>query len=93
MCLLITLAAALIAAFVWYLSPKARALNLHTLVLAYLGANLMWIVDLIANFINKEPLLDLTGDDALLGLVVVVSGLALWGLTLLVHKNSQLKQV
>ena len=73
MTLLITAAAAIIAAL-------ARK---WTLALVYCGAALMWCVDGFASVIEGGPFIELAdaaqmADDALLGIVVVAVGLAVW---------------
>ncbi|MDR3220737.1 MAG: hypothetical protein LBU46_01835 [Candidatus Accumulibacter sp.] len=79
MCLLMTLAAALAASLAWYLRGRSSSgMKLETLSLMYWGAALMWMVDGFFSLAEGEPFLDLTLDDALLGLLVVVSGLIAW---------------
>ena len=73
MTLLITAAAAIIAAL-------ARK---WTLALVYCGAALMWCVDGFASVLEGGPFIELAdaaqmADDALLGIVVVAVGLAVW---------------
>ena len=75
MCLLITLAAAITASLVWYFRGQNGETKLDTLALTYWGATLMWMVDGFFCLAEGEPFLDLTRDDALLGLLVVAAGL------------------
>jgi hypothetical protein len=79
-CLLITLAAALVVSLVWYGQGRGGKSRLATLTLAlmYWGAALMWMVDGFFRFAKGEPVLDLSRDDALLGLLVVAAGLVMY---------------
>ncbi|MDR3086838.1 MAG: hypothetical protein LBU45_02645 [Azoarcus sp.] len=77
MCLLMTLAAALAASLAWY-RKRRNGMKLETLSLMYWGAALMWMVDGFFRLAEGEPFLKITLDDALLGLLVVVSGLVAW---------------
>lgn len=86
MCLLITLFAAVISSIAWFVSNPQKNLQLGTLSLMYWGAGLMWIVDCIFALSEGEPFLDLSGDDAALGAVVVLCGLIAW-FVLLLFKN------
>ncbi|GAA2182130.1 hypothetical protein GCM10009785_19990 [Brooklawnia cerclae] len=78
MCWIITIAAAVVTTWLWWRSPALRAARLGVLVLTYWGAALMWSVDVVASAIAGEPPLDLGTSDALLGLLVVAAGLAMW---------------
>lgn len=76
MCLLITLLAAVIATVAWYrlgLHGRPRA---GRLCLLYWGAALMWLVDGCFRLAEGEAFLELSMHDALLGMTVVVLGLA-----------------
>ena len=83
MCLLITLLAAVISTIVWYVNAPDNKLKLGTLSLMYWGAALMWMVDGFFCIAEGEPFLDLSASDALLGLLIVICGLAAWLLILL----------
>ena len=90
MTLIITALAALIAAAIYLFNPSvARSYQIGSLALIYLGAALMWCVDGFASLAEGEPFVELSdtaamADDALLGLCVVVLGLAAWGVLRLV---------
>lgn len=86
MCLIITLLAAVVSTLIWYFNSNRKHLKLGTLTLMYWSASLMWTVDGIFCIANGEPFLDLSGNDALLGLVVVLCGTAAWAL-MLVTRN------
>lgn len=83
MCLLITLLAAVVSTIVWYSNTPGNKLRLGTLSLMYWGASLMWTVDGFFSVAAGEPFLELSVNDALLGLLVAVCGLAAWLLLLL----------
>jgi hypothetical protein len=84
MCLIITAFAAVIATTVWYFKPEFRKFRLGMLALMYWGATIMWLVDGFFCVAEGEPFLDLSGNDALLGLVIVLCGLVAWILTVLI---------
>ena len=91
MCLLITVVAAIVFSALFIVSkrnvgsenPNGFALRkftqpLFTTMLAFWAAAIMWSVDGIANIAGGEPFLDLSKEDALLGVIVVLCGLALF---------------
>lgn len=78
MCLIMSIAAAI--AF-WRISVfqnrrGGNFRNARTACLMFLGASLMWSVDGISAFLGGESFLDLSGEDFLLGLIVVGAGSA-----------------
>lgn len=85
MTLVICAIAAVAAAAAWRFVPAARPWHVGSLALMYAGAALMWCVDEVANLVNGEPVLnwgDATAmaDDACLGVLIVIAGLAVWTL-------------
>lgn len=91
MTLAITVLAAVVASIAWYMVGPQSPKKIGALALMYWGAALMWSVDGIASLIGGEPFIELANtavmlDDALLGFVVVVAGLAIWALYLLVKR-------
>ena len=78
MCLMITTLAAVISTIVWYVNAPANKMKLEVLSLMYWGAALMWTVDGFFCVAEGEPFLDLGLNDALLGMLIVISGLAAW---------------
>lgn len=90
MCLLITLFAAVISSICWFVSNPQKNLQLGTLSLMYWGAGLMWIVDCIFALSAGEPFLDISGEDAILGVIVVLAGLIAWFVLLLVKNSKRL---
>jgi len=92
MTLIISACAAIIATAAWRLvSPESRT-RVGTLALFYWGASLMWCVDGFADLIEGEGFIELSDkaamlDDAALGALVVVVGLAAWGVYLLATRR------
>lgn len=83
MCLIITAFAAVVATLVWYFKAHDKNIKLGLLALMYWGAALMWTVDGFFCLAAGEPFLDLSANDVLLGLVIVLCGLVAWLVTLL----------
>lgn len=83
MCLVITAFAAVITTIVWYFKAHDEKIKLGLLALMYWGATLMWTVDGFFCVAEGEAFLDLSVSDALLGLVIVLSGLIAWVVLLL----------
>ncbi len=87
MTLIVSACAAIIATIAWRLvSPESR-IRVGTLALFYWGASLMWCVDGFASLAEGEGFIELTDkaamlDDAVLGALVVVVGLAAWAVYL-----------
>src|SRR5574344_800072 len=86
MCLIITALAAVISTLAWYFIRNRKAMRLGMLAVMYWGASLMWTVDGVFNIIHGEPFLDLSGNDAVLGLTVVFCGFTAW-LVIILLKN------
>lgn len=75
MCLIITALAALGTGLFWYFKDRNNTYKSGILALMYVGATLMWFVDCsIAALSEGEAFLDLSLDDTMLGLLIVVSG-------------------
>ena len=89
MTLLITVFAAIISTFIWYVSDKAKKLNVSMLVFMFWGASLMWLVDAVVEYleIGMEYFTPATEDminDAFLGVSVVALAMVIWIVTLLI---------
>lgn len=84
MYLILTLAAALVATILW---RRKRGHRLELLCFMYWGASLMWLVDGIVSVAEGGPFFEMTTDAALLGALVVVAGLAVWGVVLLAGRR------
>ena len=67
----------------WYFVQNRKAAKLGILAMMYWGASIMWTVDGVFNIIHGESFLDLSGNDALLGLTIVLCGLIAWTFILL----------
>ena len=91
MCLLITVVVAIVFSVLFIVSKRNASAEkshgsalrkfsqpLFTTMLAFWAAAIMWSVDGIANVASGEPFFDLTKEDALLGMIVVLCGLALF---------------
>ncbi len=94
MTLIITAIAAVVAAIIWYMRTPSNVNRVGVLALMYGAAALMWCVDGIASLIEGNGFIELADgavmrDDALLGIVVVVVGLAAWAVYLLVVNRNR----
>ncbi len=88
MTLLITVFAAVLATYRWYIR-KDDTLQLGILVFMYWGASIMWFVDAIFEFAELKseyftPAAEDMLNDAFLGLAVVALGLVIWIVRLLI---------
>ena len=92
MCLIVTALAAVAVTLVWYFKARESNIRLGALVLMYWGAALMWLVDGFFSIAEGGPFLDLSVDDALLGLVVVLCGLVSWLTLLLIRRRKRVFQ-
>ncbi|NMM94782.1 hypothetical protein [Bifidobacterium oedipodis] len=89
MTLVITAFAAVAATVAWYATAPRNQYRLSVLALMYWGAVLMWTVDGIVEVIGGGAFIDVSDpavvfDDAMLGMVVVLTGLIVWVVTLLI---------
>ena len=76
MCELMTIGAALVFTALYFTCAKTKAV--FTTMLMFWGAALMWSVDCVHSFMNGESLLDLSREDAVLGAIVLASGLVVF---------------
>ena len=81
MCELMTIAAALAFTAAYFVGRREGRPSsaVFTTMLMFWGAALMWSVDCVANRMEGEPLLDMSREDAILGGIVVVAGLLVFG--------------
>lgn len=77
MCELMTIASALFFTAVYFFGKRSRAA--FTAMLMFWGAALMWAVDCVAEFMDGEPLFDLSREDAVLGGIILAAGLLVYG--------------
>lgn len=88
MCLILTCIAAVITTVLYFRHSKiSERISLEYLALMYWGAALMWSVDGVFRLMEGEHFLELTANDALLGILVVICGLGFAGIRTLVRKN------
>ncbi len=100
MCLLITVAAAIVFSVLFFASKKTDGAEnsktfrigkftkpLFTTTLAFLAAAIMWSVDGIANVSGGEPFLKISKDDTVLGVIVALCGLALFAVLALRNRK------
>lgn len=88
MCLIITAAAAIAVTLVWYFKLPEKAYMLSKLMMMYWGAAIMWTIDGIYCVMDGESFFNLSINDAVLGVVVVVSGAIAW-LVMLLAKDPE----
>lgn len=81
MCELMTIAAALVFTALWFAGRRAGKPSkaTFTTMLMFWGAALMWSVDCVANRLEGEPLFDISREDAVLGVIILVAGLLVYG--------------
>ena len=79
MCELMTVAAAILVTALFVAARRAGrpARALGTTALVFWGAALMWSVDCVHSAMEGEGLLDLSREDAVLGVIILAAGLAL----------------
>lgn len=106
MCLLITVAVAIVFSVLFIVSKKTGSAEkshgsalrkfrqpLFTTMLAFWAAAIMWSVDGIANVAGGEPFFDISKEDTLLGVIVALCGIALFAvLALRNRKNHKEKE-
>lgn len=86
MFLILTAAAAVISTIVWYVKLPDSRYRLGMLSLMYWGATLMWAVDHVMAYLQEGgPVFEISADSALLGVLVVLSGLIIWIVALLIR--------
>ena len=76
MCEIMTIAAACLFTALYFTRFRTRAV--FTTMLMFWGAALMWSVDCVCSLIEGGPLLDLSREDAVLGVIVIVAGLSVF---------------
>lgn len=89
MCLILTLIAALISSALWYKKDRDNAYKLGTLALMFWGAGLMWLVDSVFAVFAGEAFFDLSIEDAKLGSLIIVCGVAMWAFLLVVSRSTK----
>ncbi|MCR5626142.1 MAG: hypothetical protein K6F99_02380 [Lachnospiraceae bacterium] len=83
MCLILTVIAALVTTFLWKKVYKDEKLKLFNLALMYWGASIMWLVDSLFSAAYGEGFFDISPADTILGIIVILCGLVMWGILIL----------
>ena len=76
MCELMTIGAAVLFTILYFTRFRTRAV--FTTMLMFWGAALMWSVDCVHSLMEGEGLFDLSREDAILGAIILASGLAVF---------------
>ena len=85
MYLIITALAAVVATIIWYVQAPNNKYKLNILCFIFWGATLMWIVDHVMAYLSEGgQFFDISLDATLLGISMVLLGLAAWIIVLLV---------
>ena len=89
MCEIMTIITAVIFSIVYALQKKGGKKSKPVLfaALMFWGAALMWAVDGIASVTEGEGFFDLSGEDAILGAIIIASGLLLFGISALIQRK------
>ena len=88
MCLIMTIIAAVVFTALW---AKMRKQSLLTTTLMFWGAALMWSVDGVASVLEGEPFFDISQEDTVLGVIIIVCGLAIFAVLAVFEKRRVLK--
>lgn len=90
MCLILTFIAAIISTALYFLYPKfSKSFSLEYLTLMYWGASLMWSVDGFFRLIEGEGFFDLSMNDTLLGLLIIICGLFFAAVRSIIYKKAK----
>ena len=95
MCLIFTVIAAVAFSAAFFATRKSRPdmKSVATAALMFWAAALMWSVDGIAGVLSGEGFLDLSREDAVLGAIIVASGLLVFGLLRLLERRRAARAV
>ena len=88
MCLIMTIIAAVVFTAVW---AKMRKESLLTTTLMFWAAALMWSVDGVASVLDGEPFFDISREDTVLGVIIILCGLAVFAVLAVFEKRRVLK--
>ena len=81
MCLILTCLSAICTSIICFSHPRfIEQCQLHKLALMYWGATLMWSIDGIFRLREGEAFFDISLNDTLLGIIVVICGVIVWRL-------------
>ena len=89
MTLRVTVLAAIAVTVIWYVSERARGLQIGVLCYLYWGASIMWFVDALMEYAELRtayftPALEDMANDLFLGLSAIALGLVIWVVRFLV---------
>ena len=88
MCLIMTIIAAVVFTALW---AKMRKQSLLTTTLMFWAAALMWSVDGVASVLEGEPFFDISREDTVLGVIIILCGLAVFAVLAVFEKRRVLK--
>ena len=88
MCLIMTMIAAVVFTALW---AKMRKQSLLTTTLMFWAAALMWSVDGVASVLDGEPFFDISQEDTVLGVIIILCGLAIFAALAVFEKRRELK--
>ena len=89
MCLIFTIVAAVAFSVAFFATRKSRPgmKSVATAALMFWAAALMWSVDGIASVLDGEGFFDLSREDAVLGAIIVASGMLAFGLLRILERR------
>ncbi|MBD5143165.1 MAG: hypothetical protein HDT22_06100 [Ruminococcus sp.] len=95
MTLIITMISAIICTAIWYKNASNDKLKISTLCFMYWGAALMWLVDMIFEYIELQEeffvvFMQNILNDSLLGISVIAFGLVAWRILLFIHNQKNI---
>ena len=88
MCLIMTMIAAVVFTALW---AKMRKESLLTTTLMFWAAALMWSVDGVASVLDGEPFFDISREDTILGVIIILCGLAVFAVLAVFERRRELK--
>ncbi|MBP5407304.1 hypothetical protein J6Z19_09235 [bacterium] len=93
MCLIMTILTAIVFTFFMFRAKKSGkpAKSMLTSTLMFWGAALMWSVDGVASVLDGEPFFDISQEDTVLGVIIIVCGLAVFAVLAVFEKRRVLK--
>ena len=93
MCLILTVCAALVFTLFYAVNKRKGRSKKSLLNAAFMfwGAAIMWSVDGISSVIGGESFFDISREDAVLGLIIVGAGLAVYAMMAVLENKRNLK--
>ena len=88
MCLIMTIIAAVVFTAFW---AKKRTQSLLTTTLMFWAAALMWSVDGVASVLEGEPFFDISREDTILGVIIILCGVAIFAVLAVFERRRVLK--